>query len=232
MKTLVAVAVVALGWLVCPSPPGVDPELVLNRAMCKCKVCPTCAALLQRNYTPLVEGRDVIDGRTAWVLRLKPHRKKTPWRQLWVDVDTYAVLAQRDWSSRNEMKRTAAGLGLQQCRQGACEHEGLQSKLDPAAEALGGKLVLPGYVPRGFELLNVEVDKKGASVQVVYTDGMYGISVIEGREAETAGRELRPGRVYDWGQGMIVCRRVGGKRVLLVADLPVADMEKMAGSLR
>jgi len=86
-------------------------------------------------------------------------------------------------------------------------------------------------VPRGFELLSVDVDKKGVSVQIVYTDGMYGISVIEGREAETAGRELRPGRVYDWGQGMIVCRRVGGKRVLLVADLPVVDMEKMANSL-
>ena len=100
----IVIGVVGIGWLVCPRVPDVDPDLLLSRVMFKCHLCPTCSALLRRNYTPLVEGEDAIAGRPAWVLRLKPHSKHMPWRQLWIDKKTYVALAQRDWSSRNEVK--------------------------------------------------------------------------------------------------------------------------------
>lgn len=232
VAALIAIAFVGIGWLICPRQPGVDPVLLLSRAASKCAVCPACADLIRRNYTPLVEGMDTINGKKVWALRLKPYRKHTPWRQLWIDTTTYTVLAQRDWSSQNTVRWTSRAVGVIELGKEICKRGSLPEQLNKAARVLGWRVMMPEFVPNGFELFNVEVDNKEAGIQLVYTDGLYAISVFEGREAEAAGRELRPGRVYDWGRGMVICGRAGGRRVLILADLPAADMEKIAGSLK
>ncbi|MHB9038123.1 MAG: sigma-E factor regulatory protein RseB domain-containing protein [Armatimonadota bacterium] len=69
-------------------------------------------ALILRNHIPLVEGHDRIAGRDTWVLRLKPKAKHRPWKQLWVDKKTFVILASRDWTAGNTLKRSMKTISI------------------------------------------------------------------------------------------------------------------------
>ncbi|MGC8863038.1 MAG: hypothetical protein ACP5R5_09735 [Armatimonadota bacterium] len=48
----------------------------------------------------------LVGGRRALVYFLKSSEKHLPWRQLWVDPKTIKILALRDWTSTNKLKRS------------------------------------------------------------------------------------------------------------------------------
>lgn len=54
---------------------------------------------------PLIEGEEITAGREAWVLRLNPRQKPSPWVQLWVDKKTMEILAFREWSAEDVLVR-------------------------------------------------------------------------------------------------------------------------------
>jgi len=87
----------------------VDPSDLLNKVLEHNSLIverERITALLKKNYTPQIEGQDTISGRPAYMLRLKPDVKHRPWKQLWVDEKTYAILAIRDWTAQNRIKRS------------------------------------------------------------------------------------------------------------------------------
>ncbi|OFX14828.1 MAG: hypothetical protein A2Z18_01955 [Armatimonadetes bacterium RBG_16_58_9] len=235
--------------------------------------------MLKANYTPLVEGEDTIAGRQVWTMRLKPKRKNFAWKQLWIDKQTYVVLASKDWSFQNEMIRTMVTTHVSYCDRPLAKRrvpkpDGLRQQLrnceyrprcfgsseithcpsisqHVAAEAAeryysqrvssyglrAGRRVPPGtiqprYIPTGFVLDRVEVDKDCGSAQLVYSDGLYAISVFVGGIAGKSVERLCPGTVYDWGQGLMVATRVRDEDVLVMGDLPAEEIEKIAGSVR
>ncbi len=190
---------------------------------------------------PLVEGEDTIAGRKAWTLRLKPKRKRLPWKQLWIDKETFVVLASRDWSSANKIKRTMKTTWISYRvprsppileRPAYSMEQDADSQLKAAALLLAGRTSPTKYLPKGFKLVNVEVDYNDSCVRLVYSDGLYALSVLVGDAADRAGERLRAGRAYDWGQGLMVFARANGRNVLIVGDLPVEEIKKIAGSVQ
>lgn len=192
-------------------------------------------ALIEKNYTPLIEGEDTIAGRETWVLRMKPKVKNRPWKQIWVDKKTYATLASRDWTGRNAIKASLKTLDVTYDRR-----REYPSILVPGGVPLHKNRPLsiprdfprPAHIPRGFELWTVEVDKQQPGTQLVYTDGLYNISVFYGARADAARRLLKPGTVYDADQALVCVVSRSGRNALVVGDLPVEDIQEIAGSIR
>jgi negative regulator of sigma E activity len=165
-------------------------------------------------------------------MRLKPKRKNFAWRQIWIDKQTYVVLASRDWSFRNEIMRTMVTTHLSYCdrplaRRSAPKPDGLR-----AGSRVPRGTIQPRYIPTGFVLDRVEVDGDWGSAQLVYSDGLYAISVFVGGIAGKSVERLCPGAVYDWGQGLMVATGVRDENVLVMGDLPAEEIEKIAGSVR
>jgi hypothetical protein len=196
--------------------------------------------LVRQNYTPLVEGEERIAGRDAWVLRLKPAPKRRPWRQVWVDKKLHSILAVRDWSSRNEIRRSA------RLRAAPSEMHGVfapsvATTTAPRSSELGaippssvlGQIALPRYVPSGFELVEVGTwpDMPGDRC-VIYSDGLFNISLLYRFSAGRCREHDDRGSVVDCGNALAVAVPHAGGSVTVVADLPSEELLRTARSIR
>lgn len=190
--------------------------------------------LLQANYTPVIEGEDIIAGREAWTLRLKPKAKeKRPWKQLWVDKKMWVVLASRDWTSRNTLKSSMKTLSIRYSPS-PIDTIAIFMRQKRLARALASRTVLsppaaavPRYIPHGFRLASADV--RGERVQLVYTDGLYALSIFEGRSSEA---RYADDTVRDWGQGLIISTAKRARSITVIADLPPKELRKIADSVR
>ncbi|MCE5313467.1 MAG: MucB/RseB C-terminal domain-containing protein [Armatimonadota bacterium] len=180
-------------------------------------------SLIYQNYTPLVEGRDHIAGRDTWVLRLKPKAKHRPWKQLWVDKKTSAVLASRDWTARNKIKRSMKTVSIHYIhnnRMSAAPTPDTQPQKLPAS-------LHKMKIPAGFVLTDSETDKSGRSSHCTYSDGLYSISVNVNQPSAKKSVCNEP---MDFGQGFIYVTRRQGKKVIVIADLLPEEIAKIAHS--
>jgi hypothetical protein len=59
----------------------------------------TQGALLQKNFTARLVGRETVAGCPAYVLELRPKEVGQPWKRLWVSEQNYAVLATADFGA-------------------------------------------------------------------------------------------------------------------------------------
>jgi negative regulator of sigma E activity len=86
-------------------------------------------------------------------------------------------------------------------------------------------------VPSGYELVDVRSLEQGKVAQLVYSDGLFAISVFKrfpgrpGREhTETIG-------VYAWEVGSVLLRRGADGDVIVIADLPPNELGRIADSV-
>jgi negative regulator of sigma E activity len=187
-----------------------------------------------------VTGEDTIAGRKAWVLALRPRIKKRPFRQLWVDKKSFAILAVRDWSSANRLKRqTTTGPGVLERTRDPISRQpakpaafDLQRAVRAAERKLGWKPALPRCVPEGFEPVDIRLLSRGGWVQIAYSDGLYALSVFQ-RFSSRPGREhKRTIAVYDWGVGLLLSTNRADREVVVVADLAGNELESIGQSIR
>jgi negative regulator of sigma E activity len=108
------------------------------------------------------------------------------------------------------------------------------------AAALQAPYRAPASLPRGYARLGTY--RRADVLQVVYGDGLYGLSVFEqpgridwsqlprdGRTVEVAGH---PGRSYVWPGGHLVTWQGGSAAYTIVGDGPEADVLAAAASIR
>lgn len=194
--------------------------------------------LVRRNYTPLVEGEDIIAGRRTWVIRLKPHTKYTPWKQLWIDRETGAVLAMRDWDSRNRIKSAMRTLSISYTDVRAEFDQARVSQLSSSDQSRCldiyrmGNIPHPQYVPRGYKLVRVKKIGRDGPMQLVYSDGLYSLSVFLRFPDGQGGEQNKIKRAYDWGQGLVLSTYSAGMNIVVVGDLPLTEIERIALSVR
>ncbi|NLN75160.1 MAG: outer membrane lipoprotein-sorting protein [Armatimonadetes bacterium] len=55
---------------------------------------------LRDGIIPTLEGRATFDGRPIWPIRLKPTDRRYPWMEVWVEQDSYRIVAWRIWDRR------------------------------------------------------------------------------------------------------------------------------------
>ncbi|MEN6357012.1 MAG: hypothetical protein ABFD83_08025 [Armatimonadota bacterium] len=179
-----------------------------------CRTASTDAKLesqIFRNYIPLVEGQYRIAGRDAWVLRLKPKLKHMPWKQIWVDKTKFVVLASRDWTAYNVIKRSMKTISIsfdsEPMRETNAERTNHIAKCD---------IPRPSYMLHGFVPTSAD---KGT---LVYSDGLYTITITTSDKSA-----CRKNKALDWGQGTIYSTG----RYTVVADLPADMIERIARSI-
>lgn len=192
--------------------------------------------LVRRNYTPLIEGEDTIAGRRTWVLRLKPHTKHRPWKQLWVDCKTGAVMAMRDWDSRNRIKSTMRTISISYMDVYAKPDQAAVDQLSKRGQSQDAcslqDIPHPRYVPRGYRLVRVRKISHLGSTQLVYSDGLYSLSVFLRFPDGQGGEQNKIKRAYDWGQGLVLSTPYAGRNIVVVGDLPLREIEHIARSIR
>ncbi len=184
-------------------------------------------ALVQSNYTPLVEGVDVIAGREVWTLRLKPHDKYRPWKQIWIDKQTYAVLAQRNWSSYNRLKSAT------KTKASFLPTERMRPRSVNVLPQSAAVRLLPKslYMASGYRLAGAVVINNHNATQLTYTDGLHAINIfICKSRSQTPSRRL--GFIEDFGQGLMITVKCSSGYATVLADLPVEEIEKIASSLQ
>ena len=238
---IVFAALLLIGVLACPKPRGaneVDPVRCFEHAFraeagAGSATSRRMRVLIERNYTFSVAGEDTIAGRGAWVLAIRPRIKKRPWRQLWIDQKTSEILAMRDWSSRNRLRRSACGLrGFSTAFHEARPYSKRpKAVLKPRSPSKPEKVRSPRYVPPGFELVEVRTSATGGWSQIVYSDGLCAISVFQRFPARLSREHKNAIGVYGWGGGLLVSTFCAGRRIVVVGDLRRDELERMAGSI-
>ena len=180
--------------------------------------------LIKRNYEPLVEGEDVIAERKAWTLRLKPKEKNHPWKQLWVDKKNYHVLASRDWSGRNNLKRSMKTLSI--------TYQGALPDIQNPRYTISFKDNHPRYIPKGYILWSAGLFN--GNTYLSYTDGLNTIGILIGSHLivnDAKWKQLVNKGLQDSGQVLVLCKNSRSKQVIISADLPAKELEKIANSL-
>ena len=96
-----------------------------------------------------------------------------------------------------------------------------------------GGLKLPGYVPTGFELVDVGAWRDTSSLRhVIYSDGLFNISLFyrfSGRQGREQQERLH---VFDCGKALAVAVPLATGSVTVVADLPEKELLRIARSIR
>ena len=176
--------------------------------------------MVKANYRLLLSGEDQIAGRDVYTLSLMPKQRNFPWKQLWVDKKTFYVVASRDWSSQNKIKRSSRTLKTLNSPKGdsfyGCSVPGhVTLKTSPKSSL---------YVPKGFVLLGIEANAD--DMHYDFSDGLNSITVFI-----TFNSKPHKTEVSDSGQALVYTKYSGGKKVIVVADLPVEELSKIANSI-
>jgi hypothetical protein len=225
---LAAAVILVLGLLFSPHKPSarqVNPRQLLADVLRGYQGDEKTKKLVLRNYTPLVEGEERMAGRDAWLLRLKPRVKHRPWRQVWIDKKLLSILAVRDWSHENRIRR------LVKLDRAPAAYAGAVCQLPPSSDLRNAKL--PGYIPSGFEVADVGAWSNAPSDKyVVYSDGLFNISLFY-RFSSRQGREQEERlNVFDCGKALAVAVPLATGSVTVVADLPKEELLRIARSIR
>jgi len=203
------------------------------------------ALLLRRNVDIRWIGTDVIAGRKAYVVEVKPLRRPFPWKKLWIDAAKGVRLKIEEFGPRGGYAATffteidyhpafrsdefvppakalgprlpASPPGLRPARLSLEEARAL-------ARQKGHRLLEPSYLPRGYEFRAAfNRNFRGRDVIVLrYTDGFTPISLFE-----TPSQGPRPGlppNCLSWDRNGVNC--------ILIGNLPEVELKKIADSVR
>ncbi len=182
--------------------------------------------LVKRNYTPLIEGEDTIAGRPVWVLRLKPSMKRRPWRQMWVDKETGVILASRDWTSENRIKASMKTLEYCVYKESEAKDHSLQPNDND--ETPQGFARRDQFIPEQFVLVREYPLNRDMELRE-YSDGLFQITVMKGDLGEMLNES--PIGIFDYGLGKVCHEKRGDRHIIVIADLPVVNIKKIASSI-
>jgi outer membrane lipoprotein-sorting protein len=204
--------------------------------------------LLLRNYR-LVRGPvEMIAGRRALQIRIEPRFPGSPRKQTWLDAATGITLRSDLYDrmgrlvSRSEFlqfvpERTLPASLFAVPVSSAEGNIRLHGPGSWAQETAGSppllalEPALPHYLPRGFVLDRVtRLHSAGSEVvRVIFTDGLNTLLLVEweGPHEPEEGNRARfwsPGERHQW--------MLGPMHAMLAGDLPAAELERVAGSVR
>ena len=103
---------------------------------------------------------------------------------------------------------------------------------------VGGRLGLPplnrpfargeaAYLPSGYELVDVRSFEQGKLAQLVYSDGLFAISVFKRFPGRPGREHTATARVYSCKAGSMLLRRGVDCDVIVVADLPETELARI-----
>lgn len=208
--------------------------------------------VLLENYVALPGRQEKIAGQKTISILLKPKTSGRPHKRLWVDprhgVVLKSVSYSADGSERGVMETTSIRYNadvdpalLQLPDEGNIVK--ISRPLSTEASAnLGIAPREPDYLPQGFRLDGVydfecQCNCNHKAIQMVYTDGLNTLSIFQTANAHTCCTDT----CHVTGSGCVMQTASIGKignvaaddrNVVVVADLPASEIQKIAESYR
>jgi sigma-E factor negative regulatory protein RseB len=214
--------------------------------------------LLERKYRVAVGGQDELLDRPCTRLEISRRDDGTLRERLWLDDVTGLLLRRETFDGEDRRVRLVAYLSLDlhpadggRPRAGAAQAGSVQ-RLDAGVTAVGSQRldalrhagwVIPSPLPGGYQLSAIYTvsSAEGQPLQLVYSDGLYAVSLFEQRGALDP-ESLPPGarrvaelgeRTYEWPRatpGRIVWEAQGAT-FSLVGDAPRDELLEIARAL-
>jgi len=216
---------------------------------------------IQANYDIQFIKKRLMAGRSCSVYAFRPREKERLTREFWVDassglplrIDTFApngrllnVVSFEKIEFNPKFPHGSFTLNvMDQARRGPSK--ALDVILVPREKLkknLSREIGFPSYIPKGYGLTNVLVQKRGSGqrYQMIYSDGMVPLSIFQEKvKTGTFKEEMRNlepvsmplgGRGYFKQQGLvkILCFSIGDNRKTIVGEIDKNEMLKIADS--
>ncbi len=177
--------------------------------------------LLRRNFRASIEAGEPIAGRDTWRLTLKPNNPNAPTFHFWIDREWLVRLGFEELDSSGTVTDRARFTSLDGVPKALKNPRRLNRfKYDPSLEATV-LTALPGLsLPEGFRVMALRPrDVNGQSgLEVRASNGLSVMVLVISPVANRSGSKL-------------AVRNVSGTWLWVVANLPKAELERVAGSL-
>ena len=172
--------------------------------------------LVRNNYRLLLAGEDKVGKYNVWSLCLLPKQRHFPWKQIWVDKDTYRVIASRDWNSQNRIKKSTFPSSTP-----------IKPNFTKGNICLFDNVPSHFYVPIGFQYSGHSFED-GMNC-FTYTDGLFAIDIYINKTHQKITSSKTS--ISDSGQGLIYSTYKNSHKVRIIGDLPEEELQKIANSI-
>jgi hypothetical protein len=209
--------------------------------------------LLQRNYNAVLGEKSSYAGRTVQEVELKPKTAKGPARRFFIDLETGIVLKTQGFDSdlnpvfetslqnvdfTPEIAQSTFGkpaILLAAAKESSWRGEELGSDSEMIAKKVGFLPPKSTYLPLGFELDGYGLHRcetpdgmTACASFARYSDGLNSLTVFA---MKPCSKSIKPSEatseMCDFGAGKLASRSVGEGRLIVVADLPATELEKV-----
>jgi hypothetical protein len=204
---------------------------------------------LEQNYRAVFTGGEVIAGRKAYRVELRPRYPGNPWKRLWIDEASSIILASEDYDGQSRRVRASRVEQVEFRREPSNAMRPSEALIhiarpEPATEtevrprekisqAVGFTVLRPTYIPPGYQweasfVYACQCGCKLPSARLQYVDGLNSISVLQcghrcAHESDCGFRALP--------QGAAVRVIAGDNTVVVTGELDRRELVKMARSL-
>jgi len=185
------------------------------------------------NYEVTLVGTDRVAGRETYVIHATPKRRGESARRIWVDHEHYLVMGTQ--------VETPGGGVLNSSRYTSVEFE--PGDISPSLFSINGKkktdagaghlpafrAAKPSYLPKGYRLIGlsrVAVDGCCSS-HLQYSNGVNTISLFQRRAGDDSSSEQLRSKVTN-----VLSWVRAGMRFTLIGDLPRAELQRIADSVK
>jgi negative regulator of sigma E activity len=205
--------------------------------------------LMRQNYTAEIEGEDLVAGRPAHRIALRPRHPGNPWKRLWIDRESYLMLGSEDYDAHDHLLRSTRFVSLSLRTEPESTFRPKLALLKKAtwnpsaddtplsaervAHRVGFEVLLPKYLPPGYRLLGSYVDQCQCgsgepTARTQYTDGLNTISLFQcGHPCAHGGTCWTSGAP----EGVAARLARGADNFMVVGELDKSELQKMIRSV-
>lgn len=187
---------------------------------------------ISKNYDVRLIGTDSIAGRSAYVIQAIPKYQGETGRRLWIDREFFLIIGTQiekpDGSVVSSSRFTKLQFNPNDISPALFKPSG-RVKSVPNAESVRLHPMKPSYIPKGYRLVGIShlVADRCRSLHMKFSNGMNTISLFQHKsdgKADCRFSEKSTSGILTWQRS--------GMQFTLIGDLPRAELQKIADSVR
>ncbi|MBI2901609.1 MAG: hypothetical protein HYY17_15605 [Planctomycetes bacterium] len=198
--------------------------------------------LVLQNYHVAVEGDESVAGRAARRIAVRPKFPGRPSCTLWIDRERSLLLKYETQDRTVETLSLSFEAKAPERKGWSRSHERREVSLADLPGAVGFPVAVPTWLPKGFRFHRATVSRRESveSLQLLYTDGLAVVSVLENPEGSEWGRSwnwlkrkddaCRAGRISREGRTMLTVS-LEGVVVTVAGSIPEKELVDLLGSM-
>jgi outer membrane lipoprotein-sorting protein len=187
---------------------------------------------ISNNYDVRLIGTDSVAGRPAYVIQAIPKYQGESIRRLWIDREFFLIMGTQIEKPNGLVVSSSRFTELQfnpDDISAAIFKPGGHVKSVPNDESVNLQPMKPTYIPKGYRLVGIShlIADRCRSLHMKFSNGINTISLFQHR----SDRKTYCKRTDKTTSGILTWQR-SGMQFTLIGDLPRAELQKIADSVR